>query len=200
MAETKKAKPKKSKAKKSSGSASKARPGATSKTKSKSKSKARASRGSNGASASAKKARKAPTAAANGNGAGDSVKDSVVNGAHGAVNGIASGAQKAKLPLLATGAAIVGGAAAVIAAKSGNHKRKVLGVSVPKRSKVQLPEVHLPKVHAPKGKSVKGNVRKAAGAVSDAARQADEIGQRISRVASSVQTVSETADDAAKKS
>lgn len=128
----------------------------------------------------------------------ESVKDTVVNGATGAANGIANGAQKAKLPLIATGAVLAGGAAAVIAAKSGG-KRKVLGVSVPKGSKVHLPDVHLPKVHMPKEKAVKGNVRKAVGAVSDAAGQADQIGQRISRVASSVQTVSETADKVAKK-
>lgn len=41
-------------------------------------------------------------------------------------------------------------------------------------------------------------MQKAAGAVSDAARQADLIGQQISRVAGSVESVSETAGKVAK--
>jgi hypothetical protein len=166
MAETKKAsKAKRTKPRKPSASS-----------KSKASKAAKGSSGSNGASAS-----------------GSSVKETVVNGAHGAANGIAPVAQKAKLPLLATGAALAG-AAAVIATKAGGHQRKVLGVKVPKRSKV-----HLPSVHVPKGQGVKADVRKAADAVTDAAAQADELGQRISKVASSVKTVSETANDAAKK-
>lgn len=157
----------------------------TTKAKSKSKAKAKpkkaASKASNGTKAAAQSASsKAGANSSNGSGNGHSV---------GAV------VEKAKLPLIATGA-VVAGAAAVIVGKNGHHKqRKVLGVPVPKRSKV-----HMPKVHMPTGKGLKGDVRRAAGAVSDAAKQADEIGQRISKVASSVQAVSETTDKAAKKS
>ena len=43
------------------------------------------------------------------------------------------------------------------------------------------------------------DARKIAGAVTDGAKRADRFGQRVSSVASSVQTVSETADKAAKK-
>ena len=70
------------------------------------------------------------------------------------------------------------------------RKRKVLGVALPKRS-------NLPR---PTGKGIRGEVRKAAGAVTEAAKQADRVGQGISQVASSVQAVGETANDAAKKS
>jgi len=160
---------------------------AKSKTKAKAKSAkpkkatAKASNGkANGAKAAAKSS--TPKAEASSNGSSDG-------------NGVGAVVEKAKLPLIATGA-VVAGAAAVIVGKNGHHKqRKVLGVPVPKRSKA-----HLPKVGLPKGKGLKGDVRRAAGAVSDAARQADQIGQRISKVASSVQAVSETTDKAAKKS
>jgi hypothetical protein len=56
----------------------------------------------------------------------------------------------------------------------------------------------LPKL--PKRRSgLKGGVRKASRNLNQAAKQADQIGQRVSRVANAVQRVSETADDAAKK-
>lgn len=162
---------------------------AKSKTKAKAKSskpKKAASRASNGTKAAAKSASsKAGASSSNGSGNG---------------NGVGAVVEKAKLPLIATGA-VVAGAAAVIVGKNGHHKqRKVLGVPVPKRSKAHLPKLSMPKVGVPKGKGLKGDVRRAAGAVSDAAKQADEIGQRISKVASSVQAVSETTDKAAKKS
>ena len=170
---------------------------AETKTKSKSKAKAKsskpkkaASKASNGTKAAAKSASSkagASSGAGSDNGSG--------NG-----NGVGAVVEKAKLPLIATGA-VVAGAAAVIVGKNGHHKqRKVLGVPMPKRSKAHLPKVSMPKVGLPKGKGLKGDVRRAAGAVSDAAKQADEIGQRISKVASSVQAVSETTDKAAKKS
>lgn len=177
----KKAKPKKAKPKAKSAAAKKsAKP-----------SGGNGAKASNGASAAKGKADKAGAkASSNGSGSGSTV---------GAV------AEKAKLPLLATGAALAG-AAAVIATKNGHHKqRKVLGVPVPKGGKPHVPKVGVPKVDLskvsmPKGKGLKGDVRRAAGAVTDAARQADRIGKRISQVASSVQAVGEATDDAAKKS
>lgn len=163
-------------------------------TKAKSKAKAKsakpkkaASKASNGAKAAAKSSSTPKAGASSNNGSG--------NG-----HNVGAVVEKAKLPLIATGA-VVAGAAAVIVGKNGHHKqRKVLGVPVPKRSKAHLPKVSVPKVGLPKGKGLKGDVRRAAGAVSDAAKQADQIGQRISKVASSVQAVSETTDKAAKKS
>jgi len=132
-------------------------------------------------------------AAASGDGGGTAAKASS-NGS-GAANTVGAVAEKAKLPLLATGA-VIAGAAAVIATKSSGHKqRKVLGVTVPKH-----PKSHLPKVALPKGKELRGDVRRAAGTVTDVARQADQIGKRISKVANSVQAVGEATDDAAKKS
>jgi hypothetical protein len=105
------------------------------------------------------------------------VKESVVKGKDEA----AKGARKLKKPAIATGAVLAAGAAAVVASKAGSGKTKVLGVSVPK------------------GKTVKGGVRSAVGAVADAAGQAEEIGERITKVAESVQSVSKAADKAAKK-
>jgi hypothetical protein len=180
-----KAKPKRASAKKAPGK--KAKGQAKSKSAGARKSAKRAgSKARNGASAS-------------GNGGGAAAKGS----SNGSEAGSTVGAvvEKAKLPLMATGA-VVAGAAAVIATKGvGNHKQhKVLGVPVPKRSKSHLPKVSVPKVGLPKGKGLKGDVRRAAGAVTDAAGKADQIGKRISKVASSVQAVGEATDDAAKKS
>jgi hypothetical protein len=186
---TQKAKPKKASAKK-----------APAKAKAKAQSK----------SAGARKAAKRPAskgrngASASGNGGGAAAKASSNGGE--AASTVGAVVEKAKLPLLATGA-VVAGAAAVIATKGvGNHKQhKVLGVPVPKRSKSHLPKVSVPKlstpkVGLPKGKGLKGDVRKAAGAVTDAAGKADQIGKRISQVAGSVQAVGAATDDAAKKS
>jgi len=149
------------------------------------------------------KARNGASASGNGGGGGAAAKASSNGGDAGSTVGAV--VEKAKLPLLATGA-VVAGAAAVIATKGAvNHKQhKVLGVSVPKRPKAHLPKVSVPKVSVPKvslpkGKGLKGDVRRAAGAVSDAAGKADAIGKRISQVASSVQAVGSATDDAAKK-
>lgn len=162
MAETKqkKAKPKKSQAKRRSSSSA-------------SKAKSKASKASS---------------SANGGGA-SSAAESVKNGLGNTVNGVAPILQKAKLPLLAGGAAVAGVAGAVLASRSG-HKRKVLGVSVPKRSKISLP----------KRNGFKPDARKVSRAVADAARRADNIGQGVSKIASSVQKVGESAEDAVKKS
>ena len=82
---------------------------------------------------------------------------------------------------MAGGAALVGAAgAAVITARSG-RKRKVLGISMPQRN------------------GMKKDARKFAQTMSDAAKRADRFGQRVSRVASGVQRMSDTADETAKK-
>jgi hypothetical protein len=176
--------------------------------------KANAKRKTAGAKNKASGARKgAKGAASSGSKAGKSAASKASGGASkassngsGDASTISTVVEKAKLPLLATGA-VVAGAAAVVAAKgAGNHKQhKVLGVPVPGGSKSHLPKVGVPKVSVPKvglpkGKGLKGDVRRAAGKVSDVAKQADQIGKRISRVASSVQAASEATDDAAKKS
>ena len=46
---------------------------------------------------------------------------------------------------------------------------------------------------------LKRDARKVTSAVADAAKRADSFGQRLSKVASTVQQVSETDDEAAKK-
>lgn len=162
MAETKQAKSKKAQPRKASGSA--------------------------GSKGKAKAAKASSSAASNGGGS-ESVAASVKNGTQSAASGVAPIVQKAKIPLLAGGAAVAGVAGAVLASRSGG-KRKVLGVSVPKRSKLSLP----------KKNGFKSDARKVTSAVADAAKRADHFGQGVSRIASSVKQVSDSADDAVKKS
>ncbi|HEY2335214.1 MAG TPA: hypothetical protein VGH58_09430 [Solirubrobacterales bacterium] len=132
------------------------------------------------------KARGSTSAGSNGS---ESIAGSVKNGAQGAIEGVSPILQKAKLPLLAGGAAVAGVAGAILASKSGG-RRKVLGVSMPKRSKLSLP----------KKNGFKSDARKVTSAVADAAKRADDLGQGVSRIASSVRKVGETADEAVKKS
>jgi hypothetical protein len=114
-------------------------------------------------------------------GTADSLKDTVTSGAQGAASEITTAARKAKVPLLASGVALAGAAVTAVVAKRSGKPRKVLGVSMPKRN------------------GFKADARKITGAVSDAAKRADHFGQGMSRVATSVQKVSETADEAVKK-
>lgn len=159
-----------------------------SKPKPKSKKTQAKRRSASPASKAKSKAGKA-SSSANGGGASAAV-DSAKNGAGNMVNGVTPIIQKVKLPLLAGGAAAAGVAGAVLASRSGHKQRKVLGVSVPKRSKLSLP----------KRNGLKPDARKVSRAVADAARRADNIGQGVSKIASSVQKVGESAEDAVKKS
>jgi hypothetical protein len=118
-------------------------------------------------------------------GAVSSRAQTVSSGAQNAAQGIAGFVKKAKAPLIAGGAVVAGiaglaGAAALNNARS--RRRKVLGVTMPK------------------GKDLKKlDAQKLAGAVTDGAKRADRFGQRVSSVANTVQTVSETADKATKR-
>jgi hypothetical protein len=143
-------------------------------------------RASGSASKAKSKARESTSAGSNGS---ESIVASVKDGAQGAIEGAGSALQKAKLPLLAGGAAVAGVAGTILATKSGG-RRKVLGVPVPKRSKLSLP----------KKNGFKSDARKVTSAVADAAKRADDFGQGVSRIASSVKKVGETADEAVKKS
>jgi hypothetical protein len=109
------------------------------------------------------------------------VAGTVSSGAQDVGQGVATVAKRMKTPLIASGAALAGlaGAAALKSARS--RRRTVLGVKVPR------------------GFTVEKDARKLAGAVTDAAKRADQFGQRVSNVANSVQMVSERADKAAKK-
>jgi hypothetical protein len=89
-------------------------------------------------------------------------------------------ARKAKVPLLASSAALVGVAGA-IAATHSSKRHKVLGVSMPKAN------------------GMKPDAKKISDAVVDIAKRADQFGQGVSRVASSVQGVGETANEVAKE-
>lgn len=141
------------------------------------KASARRSASSKPKSPKAKSQAKKSTAHTSSNGAGPSgaVKDAVKTGVDGATDAM----RKAKVPLVTSGAAVAGVASAVVLSRAAGKRRKVLGVRMPKRSKLRLPEI--------------------ADAVTDAAKRADHLGQRVSSVASSVQKVSETAGEAAKK-
>ena len=111
---------------------------------------------------------------------------------------IATAAQKAKTPLLAGGAALAGLAGAGLLAARTNRRRKVLGVAMPKRSGFSMPKKPSG-FSLPKRNGIRRDARKVAGAVNDAAKRADRVGQRISRVAGGVQNISETTDQAVKR-
>ena len=130
------------------------------------------SNGSSGTKASGK-------AASASNGVADS-------GKHGA-SGVAPLARKAKVPLLASGAALAGVAGAIVATRSGK-RHKVLGISLPKNG-----------ISMPKTNGMKSDVRKISAAVVDAAKRADRFGQGVSRVASSVRDAGEAANEVTKK-
>lgn len=150
--------------------------------------KPQAKKRTSGSASKAKAKARNSSAESNGSGSG-SITDSVKHGAQGAINGAGPVLQKAKLPLLAGGAAVAGVAGAVLASKTGG-RRKVLGMSVPKRSKLSLP----------KKNGFKPDAHKVTSAVTDVAKRADDFGQGVSRIASSVKKVGEAADEAVKKS
>jgi uncharacterized phage infection (PIP) family protein YhgE len=174
----------------SSSGSSRSRPtGGTSKARSTS----RSSSGRNGSpqrkqASATPRSKRGATRTANGQGKFDAVTETVSSGAEtvssgaqNAAQGVAGVVKKAKTPLIAGGAAIAGLAGAAVLNSARSRRRKVLGVKMPR------------------GNGLKVDARKVAGAVTDAAKRADQFGQRVSSVANSVQTVSETADKAAKK-
>jgi hypothetical protein len=109
------------------------------------------------------------------------VTGAVSSGAENVGQGVVTVVKNMKTPLIATGAAIAGLAGAAALKNARSRRRTVFGVKMPR------------------GSTVEKDARKVAGAVKDAAKRADEFGQRVSSVANSVQMVSETADKAAKK-
>jgi hypothetical protein len=133
-------------------------------------------------SSRARRGTRAPsTRPTNGRGTLESVTDTVSSGAQNTAQGVAGAIKKGKTPLIAGGAAIAGLAGAA-ALKARSRRRRVLGVTLPRRNPLrQIKEV---------------DARKIPGAVSDAATRADRFGQRVSSVAKTVQTVSGTADRA----
>jgi len=118
----------------------------------------------------------------NGSDPAESVKETLTSGTQTAAHGVATFAKKAKTPLLTGGAALAGVAGAAVLTARSRRRRKVLGVSLPKRN------------------GLKVDAQKVTEAITDAAKRADRIGQRVSRVSNSVQDVSETANTAVKKS
>jgi methyl-accepting chemotaxis protein len=102
-------------------------------------------------------------------------------------------ASSAKGALIAGGAAAAAGVAGAVVLARSNHNRKVLGIPVRGRGGLSLRGL------MPANGSIKSDAQKVAGAVNHAAKRADRIGRRVSQVASSVQQVSETAEEGAKK-
>ena len=118
------------------------------------------------------------------------MSETVSSGVQTAAQGVAGFARKARTPLLTGGAAVAGVAGAVVLSNRSGRRRKVLGVPLPKRKDLPLP----------KRNGLKVDPQKITEAITDAAKRADRMSQRVSRVASGVQDVSETAKTAAKKS
>jgi hypothetical protein len=106
----------------------------------------------------------------------------VSSGAQNAAQAVSGVVKKAKTPLITGGAVIAALAGAAALNNARSRRRKVLGVEIPRGNGLK-----------------KIDARKVAGVVTEGAKRADRFGQRVSSVASSVQTVSETADKAAKK-
>jgi hypothetical protein len=161
------------------------------------------------ASVRSRQATRAPSArATNGRSTVESVTETVSSGAQTTARGVAGFAKKAKVPLIAGGAAIAGLAGGV-ALNARSRRRTVLGVTMPSGN--QLKKVHTERitgavtgaakrVKMPSGNQLKNvDAEKITGTVSDAAKRADRWGQRVSSVAKSVQTMSESAKEAAKK-
>jgi hypothetical protein len=94
---------------------------------------------------------------------------------------------RARTPLIAAGAAAVGLAGTAAVKSRLRPRRKVLGISVPRRNDLTL---NLGKAGF--------NAGGAASAVTDAAKRADRVGRRISGLANGVRQVSERAEEAAK--
>jgi len=69
---------------------------------------------------------------------------------------------------------------------------------MPKRSGFSMPKKPSG-FSLPKRNGIRRDARKVAGAVNDAAKRADRVGQRISLVAGGVQNISETTDQAVKR-
>jgi hypothetical protein len=129
---------------------------------------------------------KAPSKSAK---AADSVKQAASSSGGDRAQAVSSALQKAKTPLLASGAALAGIAGAVAVNATRSRRRKVLGVSLPKSNGFKLPK--------PGG--LKLDAQNLSTAVTDAAKRADRFGKRVSSVATTVQQVSETTEKAAKK-
>ena len=157
--------------------ASASRPRASSKSRARS-SKTSQSRSNASRTRSANRSRPS----SNGTGGAEAVKEAVTSGTQTAAHGVATFAKKAKTPLLTGGAALAGMAGAAVLTARSRRRRKVLGVSLPKRN------------------GLKVDAKKITEAIGDSAKRADQIGQRVSRVANGVQDVTETANAVAKKS
>ena len=156
-------------------SASRRRADSNSRTRS---SKTSQSRSNASRTRSANRARSSP----NGASGAESIKETVRAATQTSAQRVAAFAEKAKTPLLAGGAALAGVAGATVLNARSRRRHKVLGIPLPKRN------------------GLKVDAKKVTEAIADAAKRADRIGQRVSRVANGVQATTETANATAKNS
>lgn len=162
------------------------------------------SRSSNSRSkSSAKSTGSRSSASRNGKSTVGSVKDTVTSGAQDAAGTVAGAATNAKTALIAGGAAAAGLAATVVVARS-RRRPTVLNVPLPRRKGPKISDLvpsKGPKISdlVPSRNGARRETQRIAGSVTKAADRADKLGQRVSSVASSVRQVSETANEAAKK-
>jgi methyl-accepting chemotaxis protein len=107
---------------------------------------------------------------------------------------VAGSAKQAKTALLAGGAAAAG-LVATVALSRHQSRPKVLGVTLPKRKSITASSLR----KALPTQGIRRDTQSLAGKLGKAADRADRLGQSVSRVASSVKQVSDTAGEAAKK-
>lgn len=100
---------------------------------------------------------------------------------------------KAALVAAATAVTAAAGVAGTLVATRSRRQRKVLGVPVGRRGGFSVRDL------MPSNGGLKTDVRKVAGKVNGVAQQADRLGRGVSRVATTVQNISDGAGKGAKE-
>ena len=134
--------------------------------------RASSTRSSNGRQSTSTK-RRAPSASANGSGRLGEARKAVASTAQDAGHAVGGAASKAKVPLLAGGAALAGIAGGVAIGARGMRRRKVLGVPVPRRSILKASTKNL----------------------ASAAKEAGKFGQQMGELTSEVSKTREAMND-----
>ena len=167
MATPTKAKPRK-RASTSSGSSSRSR---STRAKSSGARKSSSSRSSTNGRSTGRS--RGSTRSSNGSGRIDEARKAVAGTAQDAGQAVGNAASKAKVPLVAGGAALAGLAGGVALGARGLRRRKVLGVPVPRRSVLKASTKNL----------------------ADAAREAGKVGQQMGELTTEVSKTREAMDD-----
>ena len=158
----------------STGRSSQSKPARRGKAKSSSRSRASSSsQRSNGRSSTQRKQRSPSSRSANGSGRIEDARKAVASTAQDAGHAVGNAAGKAKVPLIASGAALAGIAGGVAIGARALRPRKVLGVPVPRRSVLKASTKNL----------------------ANAARDAGKFGQQMGELTSEVSKTREAMDD-----